>query len=158
MRLRSRNGMASKSASRARRSALVASTSPRRPRMNAGASVRASSMACTDGRMRWTPERYTVAAGDAIPAGICAKDAIITELTGTTTKGKDHALAAKELRQALGQWSDAAAAEKGMRELVSSKADVEFGVTLVSAVKAEALVRRARSLVELAVRIVRLNG
>jgi hypothetical protein len=103
-------------------------------------------------------ERYTVAAGDAIHAGICAKDAIVTELTGTTAKGKDHALAAKELKQALGQRPDAPNAEKAMRELVSSKAAVEYGVTLISAVKAEALVRRARSLVELAARIVRLNG
>lgn len=105
-----------------------------------------------------TAERYTVAAGDAIHSGICAKDAIVTELTGATTKGKDHALAAKELRQALGQRPDAASAEKGMRELISSKAAVEYGVTLIPAVKAEALVRRARSLVELALRIVRLNG
>lgn len=102
--------------------------------------------------------RYTVASGDAIHAGICAKDAIVTELAGTTTKGKDHALAAKELRQALGQRPDAASAEKGLRELVSSKADVEYGVTLISAPKAEMLLRRARNLVELAVRIVRLNG
>ena len=79
--------------------------------------------------------RYTVAAGDAIHAGICAKDAIVTELTGTTAKGKDHALAAKELRQALGQRPEAASTEK-----------------------AEALLRRARSLVELALRIVRQNG
>lgn len=73
-------------------------------------------------------------------------------------KGKDRALAAKELRQALGERSDAPSAEKGMRELVSSKAAVEYGVTLISAVKAAALVRRARGLVKLAVRIVRLNG
>jgi len=66
-------------------------------------------------------ERTTVAAGDAIHAGICAKDAIITELTGTTTKGKDHALGAKELRQALGQRPNAASAEKGLRELIVSK-------------------------------------
>jgi hypothetical protein len=103
-------------------------------------------------------QRHTVAAGDSIHAGICAKDAIVTELTGSTVKGKDHALAAKELRQTLGQRPEAAAAEKGLRELVSAKADVEYGVTLISDVKAQALVRRARSLVELAVRIVRLNG
>ena len=103
-------------------------------------------------------QRPTVAAGDAIHAGICAKDAIVTELTGTTTKGKDHALAAKELRRALGQRPNAASAEKGLRELIVSKADVEYGVTLIPAVKAEALLRRARSLVELAIRIVRLNG
>ena len=41
---------------------------------------------------------------------------------------------------------------------MSNKADVEYGVSLMSAVKAEALVRRARSLVEIAVRVVRLNG
>jgi hypothetical protein len=29
----------------------------------------------------FSAERYTVAAGDAIHAGICAKDAIVTELT-----------------------------------------------------------------------------
>lgn len=103
-------------------------------------------------------QRYTVAAGDAIHAGICAKDAIVTELTGATTKGKDHALAVKELRRALGQRPDAPGAERGLRDLVSSKADVEYGVTLVAAAKAESLVRRARSLVELAVRVVRLNG
>ena len=103
-------------------------------------------------------ERYTVAAGDAIHAGICSKDAIVTELTGATVKGKDHALAAKELREALGQRPDSATAEKGLRELVSSKADVEYGVTLIAPAKAGALVRRARTLVELAVRIVRLNG
>ena len=103
-------------------------------------------------------QRPTVAAGDAIHAGICAKDAIVTELTGTTTKGKDHALAAKELGRALGKRPNAASAENGLRELIVSKADVEYGVTLIPGAKAEALVRRARALVELAVRIVRLHG
>lgn len=103
-------------------------------------------------------ERNTVAAGDAIHAGICAKDAIATELTGKTAKGKDHALAARELREALGRRPDAAGAEKALRELVSSKADVEYGVSLIPAPKAEALVRRARTLVELAITVVRLNG
>jgi hypothetical protein len=44
-------------------------------------------------------ERYTPAAGDAIHAGIRAKDAIARVLTGSTSKGKDHATAAKELRR-----------------------------------------------------------
>jgi len=48
-------------------------------------------------------ERFTPAAGDAIHAGISAKDAIVTMLTGTTGKHKDHSLAAAELRRALGQ-------------------------------------------------------
>lgn len=56
-------------------------------------------------------ERFTPAAGDAIHAGISAKDAIVTMLTGSTGKHKDHALAAAELRRALGQRDSAAKAE-----------------------------------------------
>ena len=78
-------------------------------------------------------ERNTVAAADAIHAGISAKDAIVTELAGVTSKGKDHAAAAKELRQALGRRPEAATAEKWLRELISSKADVEYGVLLLPA-------------------------
>ena len=105
-----------------------------------------------------TVQRFTVAAGDAIHAGICAKDAIVTELTGGTTKSRRHAAAAGELRRALGQRPDAGSAEKAMRELISSKAGIEYGVALISATKAEPLVRRARRLVELAVQVVRLNA
>src|ERR1035437_10352807 len=36
-------------------------------------------------------ERHTPAAGDAIHAGISAKDAIVTALTGTTSKDKNNA-------------------------------------------------------------------
>jgi HEPN domain-containing protein len=104
-----------------------------------------------------TAERHTPAAGDAIHAAISAKDAIVTTLTGSTSKGKDHATAAKELKQALGKRPDAAAAEKALRELLSAKGDVEYGVTLVTATKAESLVRRARILLELAVQIVKLG-
>ncbi len=52
-------------------------------------------------------ERHTPAAGDAIHAGISSKDAIVTMLTGTTSKGKDHATAAKELKLALGKRPEA---------------------------------------------------
>jgi hypothetical protein len=99
--------------------------------------------------------RYTAAAGDAIHAGISAKDAITTALTGATSKGRDHATAATELKQALGQRTEAAAAEKALRELISAKAEVEYGVALITATKAEPLARRARTLVALAVQIVR---
>ena len=102
-------------------------------------------------------ERHTPAAGDAIHAGISSKDAIVAALTGSTSKGKDHATAAKELRQALGKRPDAPTAEKALRELLSAKAEVEYGVTLITATKATALVRRARALVELALNIVRLG-
>lgn len=100
-------------------------------------------------------ERATPAAGDAIHAGISAKDAIVTILTGTTSKAKDHATSARELRQALGAHRESAAAEKGLRELITAKGDVEYGTTLITLAKAEPLVRRARTLVELATQLVR---
>ncbi len=102
-------------------------------------------------------ERHTPAAGDAIHAGISAKDAVVSALTGSTSKGKDHAAAAKELRQALGKRPEGPKAEKALRELLAAKGDVEYGVTLVTASKASALVRRALGLVELAIQIVRLG-
>jgi hypothetical protein len=103
-------------------------------------------------------ERHTAAAGDAIHAGISAKDAIVTVLTGTTRKAKDHATAAKELKVALGQRAEAPAAEKSLRELISAKGEVEYGTALLTVMKAEPLVRRAQFLVELAARIVRLGS
>jgi HEPN domain-containing protein len=103
-------------------------------------------------------QRPTVAAGDAIHAGISAKDAIVTALTGATRTAKDHAAAAKELKTALGKRADAPAAEKALRELISAKGDVEYGTALVPDSKAESLVRRAQLVVELATRIVRLGN
>jgi uncharacterized protein (UPF0332 family) len=95
-------------------------------------------------------ERATPAAGDAIHAGISAKDALVTALTGATIKEKDHAKAAKEWRQALGPHREAAGAERALRELISMKGDVEYGTTLITLAKAKPLVRRAEALVELA--------
>lgn len=46
--------------------------------------------------------RATPSAGDAIHAGINAKDGIVTMLTGATSKAKDHAKSPGELRAALG--------------------------------------------------------
>lgn len=100
-------------------------------------------------------ERATPAAGDAIHAGISAKDAIVAALTGETMKPKDHAKAAKELRRALGAHRDAAAAEKALRELIAMKGDVEYGATLITLAKAKPLVRRATALVEIADQLVR---
>ena len=102
--------------------------------------------------------RYTPAAGDAIHAGISAKDAIVTVLTGTSHKSKDHATAPRELKQALGQRPEASTAEKALRELISAKSDVEYGVGLVQRTKAEPFLRRARGLVDLAVAVVRLDS
>jgi hypothetical protein len=67
-------------------------------------------------------QRYTPAAGDAIHAGIDAKDAVVTSLTGSTSKGKDHAAAATELTRALAKRPEAAAAQRGLRELLAAKA------------------------------------
>lgn len=100
-------------------------------------------------------DRATPAAGDAIHSGISAKDAIVCALTGSTSKSRDHAKAAKELRQALGSHPEAAAAEKALRELVSMKSDVEYGATLITIAKAVPLVRRADALASLAKGVVR---
>ena len=102
-------------------------------------------------------KRYTPAAGDAIHAGISAKDAIVTALTGSTSRGEDHATASRELGRALAQRSDAVTADRSLRELVAAKSDVEYGTALITAAKAEPLVRRARTLVDLAAGIVRLG-
>lgn len=102
-------------------------------------------------------QRYTPASGDAIHAGISAKDAMVTVLTGSTGKARDHAVAAKELRQALGTRSEAAATSSALRDLIAAKSDVEYGTALVTAAKAEPLVRRSRMLVDLARGIVRLG-
>lgn len=100
-------------------------------------------------------ERATPAAGDAIHAGISAKDSIVTALTGETSKAKDHAKAPKELRQALGAQREAAAAEKALRELISMKSEVEYGARLITLAKAKPLVRRAAVLVAIATEQVR---
>ena len=78
------------------------------------------------------------------------KDAIVTALTGETSKAKDHAKAVTELRQALGVHRDVAAAEEALRELISMKGEVEYGATLITLAKAKPLVRRAVVLVEIA--------
>lgn len=95
-------------------------------------------------------ERLTPAAGDAIHAGISAKDAVVTALTGATSKSKDHAKAAGELRAALSGRSDAPAAERALRDLIAMKGDVEYGTKVPTTAQATSLVRRARTLVELA--------
>lgn len=57
--------------------------------------------------------RYTPAGGDAIHAGINAKDAIVTALSGLTVKGKAHDSAVKELKQALEKRPETSSAERG---------------------------------------------
>lgn len=97
--------------------------------------------------------RATPAAGDAIHAGISAKDAILTALTATS-KAKDHAKPARKLRRALGAHFYTATAEKSLRDLIAVKSDVEY-TTLITLARAEPLVRRAQILVDLANQIVR---
>src|SRR5699024_2604201 len=104
-----------------------------------------------------TAGRYTPAAGDAIHSGISAKDAIVTALAGTTGKGRDHRSAVNELKTALGTRDTATTAARALRELTSAKGDVEYGTDIITAAKAEPLARRARTLLELAIEIVRLR-
>lgn len=95
-------------------------------------------------------ERLTPAAGCAIHAGISAKDSIATFLTGTTGRGKDHAVAAQ-----LGTRPEAARAEKALRDLISAKTDVGYTSRSLPTKRVEVLLRRAEDLVELAREIVR---
>jgi hypothetical protein len=92
--------------------------------------------------------RLTAAAGNAIHAGICAKDAIVIALTGATIKSRDHRQSVKDLRQALGNAPAAAECERALRELIGAKSDVEYGVFMITETKAKALLRRATQLVE----------
>jgi hypothetical protein len=126
-------------------------------RNHAGAFLRKAKEYLASAEDNLAAERHTPAAGDAIHAGISAKDAIVIILTGSTSKGKDHATAAKELKQALGRRSEATTSEKALRELLSAKGEVEYGIALVSAARAESLLRRARILVELAIHVVTLG-
>lgn len=57
----------------------------------------------------------------------------------------------------LGQRTDSAAATRAVRELIAAKTEVEYGANLISSAKASVLIRRAGTLVELAVQIVRLD-
>ena len=62
---------------------------------------------------------------------------------------------AAELRTSLAGRADAPAAEKALRELIAMKGDVEYGTKAPTLAQATTLVRRARTLVELADEIVR---
>lgn len=63
----------------------------------------------------------------------------------------------KELRAALGRRSESAASTRALRELLAAKSDVEYGAQMVTAAKAQPLVRRSRMLVDLAVGVVRVG-
>jgi len=97
--------------------------------------------------------RLTAAAGNAIHAGINAKDAMVIAVTGSTGKNKDHLQAVKELRTALEGKPDAALYEKALRELIGAKSDVEYGAFMIGEAKAKALVRRAQTLVDAATKL-----
>jgi len=98
--------------------------------------------------------RLTAAAGNAMHAGINAKDAIVVSVTGSTGKRSDHQQAVKELRLALEGTPDAAQYEKVLRELVSAKSEVEYGVFMIGETQAKGLLRRAQTLVTRASRAV----
>jgi hypothetical protein len=97
--------------------------------------------------------RLTASAGNAIHAGISAKDVIVVALTGETIKSRDHRQSVKDLRQALGSDPAGAECERALRELIGAKSDVEYGAFMVTEAKAKALLRRATLLVERADRL-----
>lgn len=81
----------------------------------------------------------------------------MVSLTGSTTKNKDHSRAAKELARALGQRPGADGVIRALRELIAAKADVEYGTDLGTQAKAAILIRRAGTMVEAAIQVVRLG-
>jgi len=102
--------------------------------------------------------RHTAAAGDAVHAGICAKDAMVMALTGELSKHSDHRQAIPDLVRSLGKRPETPAAERALRELIAAKSRVEYGVDLMSEAQSTALTRRARALVTLAEHILEVNA
>lgn len=97
-----------------------------------------------DGKL-WTP-----AAGLAIHAGICAKDAIAVALTGTTNKTENHRQAVGELETILQGHPDKSRATRALGDLIAEKNDVEYTHKRIGESRVKALVRRAETLVEVA--------
>jgi hypothetical protein len=91
-------------------------------------------------------ERYTPAAGDAIHAGISAKDAIVTALSDGQAEGP--CCGRQGATPGAGQRPEAAASERALRELTAAKGDVEYGTELIGSGRAQQLLRRARTLVD----------
>jgi hypothetical protein len=83
-------------------------------------------------------ERRTPAAGDAIHAGISSRDPIVTMLTGSTSKGQRLRGGCEGTE--TGRWQATRSAHGRESELLSAKGEVKYGVALVTAAKAEALV------------------
>lgn len=94
------------------------------------------------------------ASSDAVLAGIRAKDAMSTALTGSTRKSDDHRSAVKELSTALGKRPETPAAERALTELVKFKTPIQYSTQRIEETRVTGLVRRAESLVELADEIV----
>ena len=93
---------------------------------------------------------HNAAAANAVTAGINAKDAICLLLAGRTTAADDHRAAVAELR-ALGRAAgDAAIA---LDRLLGVKDRAQYDRRDVSEADAKAALRRARTLVETAVRL-----
>ncbi len=94
------------------------------------------------------------AGSDAVLAGIRAKDAICTALTGSTRKSDDHRRAVKELVEALGEHPETSTAERALADLVKFKTPIQYSTRRIDEPRIAALVRRAESLVALADEIV----
>jgi hypothetical protein len=69
-------------------------------------------------------------------------------------QGQGSRIGCEGLKQTLGKRPEAPTAEKALRELLSAKGDVEYGVALVTAVKAEST---RPDPFELTVQIIRLG-
>lgn len=94
---------------------------------------------------------YNAASANAVTSGINSKDAICLKLTGKTSKTQNHADAAKELKQAGKDGADVA---PNLRRLLDSKTKAQYQTNDVAKKEAEQSIERARSLLEVAQRVV----
>lgn len=94
---------------------------------------------------------YNAATSNAVTSGINSKDAICLKLTGKTGKTESHADAVRELKQA---GKDGAEVAPKFQRLLSSKTKSQYQTSSVARREAELSIGRAKSLLEVAQRVV----
>jgi len=94
---------------------------------------------------------FSAATSNAVTSGINSKDAICLKLTGKTGRAQNHTEAVIELQEA---GKDGAAAAPQLRRLLNSKTKAQYQSTPIARREAEQSLERARSMLEVAQRVV----
>jgi hypothetical protein len=113
------------------------------------AAIAAAYLAAAEGILREPPdvsdENLSVAAGNAVLAGIAASDAICGRRLGLIHRGQEHAGAIDLLKTAV---PDGKELSMKLSRLLDLKNEAHYGIWFVSTAKATAAIRTARTLVE----------